>query len=204
MNMNIFYWHTVRFVLLQVKPTSKKICTKCDLLLTNFKLLEVIVLQSNSSPTLVPQSNFGRANKQEGSSASYSGMLKASENAKSKSSSSSSKTNEPEVKKAKKDHFEINEKVWYYDRRTKQSEIGIITKKETSSVYVVTNNEDDSFHVNIKAISKMEDWFYQYCWSSKTFIFNLQFILTTAAFAKFQNPYQVSKIELKCNRTFIK
>lgn len=126
----------------------KKICSKCDLVLTNFKLLEVIILQSNST-------------KPDEKSTSYSEMLKASENAKIKSSSSS-KTIEPVTKKAKKDHFEINERVWYYDRKTKQSEKGIITKKETPIVYVVTNEDDDSFHINIKAISKLEEWFYQY------------------------------------------
>lgn len=135
--------------LFQVVPNGQKICTKCDLILANFKLPEVAV-KTNFSETEKSSACINKTQQP----ATAAEVVKMEVKTK-VTEASAVQTTGPLSKRAKKNSsFNINDKIWYYDRNTSQMEKGIVTRKENDT----TNEDHASFHVNIKGLSKRDEW----------------------------------------------
>lgn len=155
-----------RFIIhFQVEPSGdQKICTRCDLLFSNFKLLESTLLNlhqrsevsavqapiPSSQPLTVNQTPDNPSQQTFASTARLSASASTSQ-----STVSNPTTGGPPEKMSKVENFAINDKVLYFDWKTQSMRDAVITQIVGPKVCKIVNEEKKIFHINSIYLTKL-------------------------------------------------
>lgn len=153
-------------------PNGQKICSKCELVMSNFMLLQITLQkkqQQSQQPSTIEPSSLISPQSQSSSSvqtpnASSPATFASKLNASSRSTSSQvplkplnatlPSAEQPPNKLPKLEKFAVNDLVMYFDTNTNTMKDAVVIQIMNLKVCKIANSEHDVFPINIKFLTK--------------------------------------------------